>query len=161
MKKGVMIVIVVFLIVLGIVLLLAEIFLLPGITVSGFAGALSLIGGIVYAFIYIGNTAGLISIVASIVLFGASFAFLIKSNAMSRIALKTDIDATVDQSELKQLKSGDEGQTLSRLNPIGNAEFNGVTIEAKSVTGEYIDEGEAVVIVKVETYNVLVKIVEK
>ncbi|GAB6012008.1 NfeD family protein [Viscerimonas tarda] len=152
--------IIVFLVVLGVALLLAEIFLLPGITVAGFAGALSLTGGIVYAFIYMGNTAGFITIVSSIALFAASFAFLIKSNAMSHIALKTDIDATVDQTELNQMTIGDEGQTISRLNPIGKAEFNGITVEAKSITGEFIDESEAVVIVKIEGSNVLVKVIE-
>lgn len=155
------IIIIAFLIILGVALLLAEIFLLPGITIAGFAGALSIIGGIAYAFIYVDGTAGLISIGASVVLFAGSFAFLIKSNTMSHIALKTDIESKVDQSELEQLKVGDEVIALSRLNPIGKAEFNGLTVEAKSVTGEFIDEGESVVIVKVETYNVLVKIAAK
>jgi membrane-bound ClpP family serine protease len=152
------IVIVVFLVLLGIALLLAEIFFLPGITVAGIAGALSLAGGIIYAFVNWGNSGGFISVIATIVLFAASFAYLIKSNAMANIGLKTDIEAKVDQTELLQLKTGDEGQAVSRLNPIGKAEFNGLTVEAKSVTGEFIDESTPVVIVKVETYNVLVKV---
>lgn len=155
------ILIVVFLALLGIILLLTEIFFLPGITIAGIVGALSIVGGISYAFIYIGNSAGLITILSSVVVFGGSFAFLIKSNTMSRIALKTDIESTVDQQELKHMKIGDEGVTISRLNPIGKAEFNNITVEAKSVTGEYIDEGETVIIVSIESYNVLVKLVEK
>jgi membrane-bound ClpP family serine protease len=154
-------VIVVFLVLLGIALLLAEVFLLPGITVAGIAGALSLAGGVVYAFIHLGSAAGFITVVSSAVLFAACFAFLVKSNAMSHIGLKTDIEAKVDQPELHQLKSGDAGQAVSRLNPIGKAEFNSLTVEAKSVTGEYIDEGQPVVIVKVEANNVLVKLAEQ
>ncbi|MDR1808991.1 MAG: hypothetical protein LBR34_01115 [Prevotella sp.] len=155
------IVIVIFLALLGIALLLAEIFFLPGITVAGIAGALSLAGGIIYAFAYLGSVGGFMTVIASIVLFAAAFAYLIKSNVMADIGLKTDIEATVDQTELLQLKVGDEGQAVSRLNPIGKAEFNGLGVEAKSVTGEYINEGEPIVIVKIDTCNVLVKVAEK
>lgn len=154
------IIIVIFLIVLGIALLMAEIFFLPGITIAGFAGSLSLLGGVVYAFVYIGNTAGFVTIGGSVVLGLGSFIYLIKSNTMSRIALNTDIDATVDQSELKQLKIGDTGYTLSRLNPIGKAQFGDVMVEAKSLNGEYIDEDIAVRIVKIESYNVLVELLD-
>lgn len=149
--------IIVFLIVLGVALILAEIFLLPGITIAGVAGAISLLGGIVYAFLYVGDTAGFITIGASVISGGGLFVYFIKSNAMSKIALNTDIETTVDQTDLKQLNVGDKGKAISRLNPIGKAEFNNITIEAKSITGEYIDEGEDVEIVKVEGYNVLVK----
>ena len=154
------IIIVIVLVILGIALLLAEIFLLPGITIAGIAGSLSLGGGIVYAFMGVGNTAGFVTIASSIVLFAGTFIFLIKSNTMSQIALNTDIEAKVDQSDLKLVKVGDVGKTISRLNPIGKAEFNGIIVEAKSITGEFIEERMSVVIVKVETYNILVKLVE-
>lgn len=151
------VVIVIFLIVIGIALLLAEIFLLPGISIAGFAGGICLIGGIIYAFVYIDNTAGFITMGASVVAGAGAFIYLIKSNAMDRIALETDIDSTVDQSLLKQLKAGDNGKTISRLNPIGKAEFGEVVVEAKSVTGEFIDEGKDVEIIKIDTMSVLVQ----
>ena len=153
--------IIVFLVILGIALLMAEIFLLPGITVAGIAGIISLIGGVVYAFLYVGDTAGFITIGAAVLAGGGSFIYLIKSNAMSRVALKTDIDAKVDQSELLKINVGDTGECISRLNPIGKAEFNGVTVEAKSANGEFIDAGEIVRVVKVETYNVWVELIDE
>jgi len=151
------IIIVIFLVVLGIALILAEIFLLPGISIAGFAGGLSLLGGIVYAFVYIGNTAGFITVGASTIIGVGSFVYLIKSDAMSRIALKTDIDATVDQSELKLIREGETGKAISRLNPIGKAEFGSTIVEAKSFDGEFIDDGEIIEVVKVTPSNVLVK----
>jgi len=151
--------IIVFLVILGVALLMAEIFLLPGITIAGIAGVISLIGGVVYAFMYIGDTAGFITIAVSAVACGVAFVYLIKSNAMTRIALNTDIEAKVDQSELNHIKVGDKGECISRLNPIGKAEFNGVIVEAKSANGEFIDAGETVQVVKVESYNVLVDLV--
>lgn len=151
------IIIVIFLILLGIALLLAEIFFLPGVTIAGFAGGLSLLGGIVYAFVYLGNTAGFITIGLSTVLGVGSFVYLIKSDTMDRIALKTDIEATVDQTELKQLQIGDKGKSVSRLNPIGKAQFGNIVVEAKSVNGEFIDENLLIEIVKIESSNVLVQ----
>ncbi|PXV62995.1 NfeD-like partner-binding protein [Dysgonomonas alginatilytica] len=152
------IIIIAFLIILGVGLLAAEVFLLPGITIAGIAGGLMLIGSIAYAFYYIGETAGYITIAANLIISVAAFLFILKSNALSHIALKTDIDATVDQTEILQLNIGQTGITLSRLNPIGKAEFdNQYIVEVKSITGEFIDEGENVQIVKIEKSSVLVQ----
>ena len=83
-----------------------------------------------------------------------------KSNALNHIALKTDIEATVDQTEIRQLQAGQIGVTLSRLNPIGKAEFDSqYIVEVKSITGEFIDEGEDVQIVKIEQSSVMVQTV--
>lgn len=152
------IIIVVFLILLGVALFLAEVFLLPGITIAGIAGGIMLIGSIAYAFYYMGETAGYITIAANVIITVAAFIFIMKSNALNHIALKTDIDATVDQTEILQLQAGQVGVTLSRLNPIGKAEFDSqYIVEVKSITGEFIDEGENIQIVKIEKSSVLVQ----
>lgn len=152
------IIIIIFLILLGVGLFLAEVFLLPGITIAGIAGGVMLIGSIAYAFYYMGETAGYITIAANILITAAAFIFIMKSNALNHIALKTDIEATVDQTEIKQLQEGQTGVALSRLNPIGKAEFdNQYIVEVKSVTGEFIDEGENVQIVKIEKSSVMVQ----
>lgn len=151
------IIIIICLILLGVALMMAEIFLLPGISIAGFAGGLMMIASIFYAFYYMGATAGYITLVANVVVFVASLIILVKSKALDHIALKTDIDAKVDQPELQILKAGDKGITLSRLNPIGKAEFGDYIVEAKSFTGEFIDAEQTVEIVKVESNNVLVQ----
>lgn len=148
------------LVIIGIALLMAEIFLLPGFTIAGIAGGASLIAAVVYAFTYVGATAGYMTIGVSILATAGFFVYLVKSKAMDRIALQTDIDSTVDQTDIKTVSQGDKGVTESRLNPIGKASFNGVTVEAKSIGGEYIDEGVAVVAVKIES-NVLVRPLEE
>lgn len=143
-------------ILLGIVFLLAEIFLLPGISVSGFAGVTFLLGGIIYAYMYMGTMAGNITLGVSLLLLAISFVFLVRSGSLNRIALKTEINENVDTSDLKQIKVGDVGTAVSRLNPMGKVMIGSVIVEGKSLDGEMIDEDSAVEVVKVDFSNVIV-----
>ena len=152
---GIDIVIIVFLMLAAVVLLLAEIFLLPGITIAGIGGALFAIGGIAYAY-SVSAQAGNITIVSSIIAFGSVFFWMLRSNSFNRVALKKNIESTVSSPRDENLHVGDEGVTLSRLAPIGKARFNNITVEAKSLN-DFVDENTPVVIVSVEGYNVVVE----
>ena len=152
---GVDILIIVFVMIAAIALLLAEIFLLPGLTIAGIAGTLFAIGGLAYAY-SIGMTVGNITLGSSVVVFGGIFIWLLRSNSFQRVSLKTNIESTVESPRNMDLKIGDEGITLSRLAPIGKARFHHITTEAKS-TNEFIDENTAVVIVRIDGYNVVVE----
>ena len=143
-------------ILLGIIFLLAEIFLLPGLTVSGIAGFIFLVGGIAYAYMYMGTRAGNFTLVISTFLLLGSFLYFIKSKSLRCIALTTNIDAKVDTSDLLKIKKGDIGITQSRLNPIGKVFINDLTVEAKSIDGEMIDEDTEVEVIKVDWSNILV-----
>jgi membrane-bound ClpP family serine protease len=73
---------------------------------------------------------------------------LVKSKALDRIALKTDIDSTVAGKELPDISAGDTGICISRLNPIGKVRVNNITMEAKALSG-YIDENTTVKVIKI------------
>ena len=66
------IIVVISVIVLGILFMLIEIFLLPGIRVAGIAGAIFLIGGIMYSYMVLGSTTGNITLAASAVALGVT-----------------------------------------------------------------------------------------
>lgn len=151
------IVVVIALIVLGILFLLIEIFLLPGVSIAAVAGTLFTIGGIVYAYMFIGNTAGTISLIAAALLLSVTFIWLVKSKALQKIGLKTNIEETVDNSDLKTLQPGDRGTAISRLNPIGKVIINDVMVEGKSFDGEFIDEESQIEVIQIGTYHVIVK----
>lgn len=151
------IIVVISVIVLGILFLLIEIFLLPGISIAGIAGAIFLVGGIVYSYMFLGSTAGNISLAASAVALGLTFFGLLKSKSLDRISLNTYIDDKVDNSYLLKIAAGDTGVAISRLNPIGKILVNDIIAEGKSFDGEFIEENTEIVVTKVETYNVLVK----
>ena len=148
------IIIIAFLILVAIVLVLLEIFLLPGITVAGIGGALFALGGVVYAY-SITPLMGHITLVSSVVVFAAAFAWLLRSKSFHKVALNKEIDSKLTSTRDLGIEVGDEGITLSRLAPIGKARINDVVVEAKSI-GEFIDEDTPVVVMRVDGYNVIV-----
>jgi len=150
-------IIVIALLALGVLFMLVEIFLLPGISIAGIAGAVFLTGGIAYAYLFMGTTAGNISLAASAASLGGAFVWLLRSKSLRKISLNTNIEGTVDNTNLLKMAAGDAGITVSRLNPIGKVMVNGTEAEGKSVDGEFIDEDTDIEVVKVETYHVLVK----
>lgn len=150
------ILIVVALILLGILFMLAEIFLLPGISIAGIAGAIFLIGGIVYSYLFIGNVAGNITLAATAIAMGASFFLLLKSKSLRKISLETNIESKVDNSDLGKISVGDTGIALSRLNPTGKVMVNDLTVEGKSFNGEFIDDDDKIEVVRIDTYQIQV-----
>lgn len=150
------ILIVVALILLGILFMLAEIFLLPGISIAGIAGAIFLIGGIVYSYLFIGSIAGNITLAATAIAMGASFFLLLKSKSLRKISLETNIESKVDNSDLGKISVGDTGIALSRLNPTGKVMVNDLTVEGKSFNGEFIDDDDEIEVVRIDTYQIQV-----
>lgn len=149
------------LIFLGVLLILLEIFLLPGFGVAGIGGIAFMAGGVYYAYSYIGADAGTVTLFLSAILLGGGFVWLVKSKSLKKIALTTDISETVDNSNLMKLAKGDLGKTVSRLNPIGKVMFDEVIVEGKSFSGELIDEDTEVEIVSIDSFNVIVRLPNK
>ena len=146
--------IIIFLMVAAIALIIAEIFLLPGITLAGIGGAIFAVGGVVFAYT-VGLWIGHITLIASVLAFAIVFGWLLRSRSFNKVALKTDIDSRLTSSRDLGIEPGDEGITISRLAPIGKARFKGITVEAKSLD-ELIDENTEIVVMKVDSYNVIV-----
>ena len=70
--------IIVFLMVAAILLILAEIFLLPGITLAGISGAIFAIGGVVFAYT-VGIWVGQLNLYITIITIGKKIAWLFRS----------------------------------------------------------------------------------
>ena len=147
--------IIAFLMVVAIVLILLEIFMLPGITVAGVGGFIFAAGGLIYAY-SVDTLAGNVTLAVSLLVFAATFVWMLRSKSFSRVALKTDVDSRLVSSRDLGIIPGDEGLTLSRLAPIGKARINGIMVEAKSMD-ELIDENTPVEVVRVDSNNIIVK----
>jgi membrane-bound ClpP family serine protease len=148
--------IVVVLALLGLLLVLLEIFIIPGVTIAAVAGILILAESIYYAYTHLGVLGGTITLIAELVVLGVALVYFVKSKALDSIELKTNIESTVASGDLLKVKEGDEGITLSRLNYMGKVKINDVIMEAKS-EGEFIDDGTEIVVVKVSSTQLIVK----
>jgi membrane-bound ClpP family serine protease len=148
--------IVVVLCLIGVLLILAEIFLIPGLTITIVAGIAASIGGIYYAFSHLGVVEGIIALFSVLAAIGVACIFLVKSKAMDNIALKTDIDSTITTGETLDVAVGDEGIALSRMNPIGKVKIGEIIMEGKSMD-DYIDERTPIVVIGVGPSQLIVR----
>lgn len=87
------------LVVFGVGMLLAEMFLLPGFGFAGVCGLISLIAAVVIAYMkltVLWAWAGHVTLAACVVLCGIAVWVFIKSKAMDKMALDTKIEGGVD-----------------------------------------------------------------
>jgi membrane-bound ClpP family serine protease len=148
--------IVIALILIGIIFLVIELFLIPGVSLAGIAGTLLFGGAIYYAYTNIGGmTAHIVFLVSIVLLVGGIWLFL-KMKILEKMSLTAEIDGKVDPLNGIKLKVGDTGTTISRLAPMGKVKINGSVIEAKT-NGEFIDEDVNIKVLEVYSTNVLVE----
>lgn len=144
------------LILIGLILIMAEIIFVPGTTVVGIIGALVTIAGIYYAFItFDQSTAWVILAVTGLANLGA-LVYGFRSGVWSRFALRDAVTATTFGDRLAGLEIGMEGTAISDIKPIGKAEFGDKPFEVKSQTG-FIPVGTKVIITKLENNTIIVK----
>lgn len=121
------------LIVLGLLLLIAEMTVIPGFGIAGILGLGSFIGAIVLAFIQFGNSIGFIVLFSSLIVCGILVFFVLRSKTWRKITLKKSIDEKATKSPSEQgITVGMEGISLTRLSPTGNGRFGDVTVEVRS-----------------------------
>ncbi|NLI23116.1 MAG: hypothetical protein GX419_00215 [Bacteroidales bacterium] len=148
--------VIILLIVLGIVLLLIEFLVIPGITIAGIGG-LVLIGTSIYStYKSYGSTTGNIVLVVTFLLILAATFFALRSKTWRKVMLNTTVDGKAAESFDDRLKPGDHGKAVTRLAPMGNAMFGDIITEVKTM-GEFVDAGTEVEIVKVHNKEIVVK----
>ena len=146
---------IILLILAGLLLLFAEIMIIPGIGAAGILGVIALAGSCYYAFVYMGVTSGILVTLANIILVSGLLVFLLRAKTWKKLKLDTVIDskATANVS----VKAGMQGKTVTRLAPMGTAVINDKNCEVTSVDG-MLDPGVPVEVAKVENNKIYVKI---
>lgn len=147
---------IILLILLGILFAVVELILLPGLSIGAFLAIACYGGAIWYAFHALGTTAGVITIVAVLVVSLISVIFSLRAKTWQRFALKQEIDSTSMPKPESELTLGAKGITVSRLSPMGKININGKVYEAKSAD-VFIDQREQVEVIGFENFNVVVK----
>lgn len=138
----------------GIALLTIEIVILPGVGVAGVGGALLLVAGIAGTYVTCGAAAGHVMLVSAVVLGILSLTLALRSGTWRRIALNAELDGKVNVPE--SLPSpGDKGTALTRLSPVGTAEFGTMQLEVRAEE-DLVDAGTSVQVVRVQDGRVFV-----
>lgn len=142
------------LIIIGLLLLFAEVFIIPGIGAAGILGLLSLVGSCVYAFWELGNLVGAIVTSCVLVLLVGLTVYVLRAKTWKRVSLNTNIDAKAIPEVTVVV--GDEGKTLTRLSPMGQAIIGGESLEVKALEG-MINPNVEVVVVMIDDNKIYVK----
>lgn len=149
--------VIVFLIAVGIVAILLEILVIPGVGVVGIMGLVSVVFGVVQAYTVYGSLAGNVTLIVSAFIMILLFVMSLRSNTWKRLMLNNSIDSKMNTIDETLIKAGSEGISISRLAPSGKARIDGELYEVHSL-GEFIDENTALIVVKVNRNKIIVKI---
>ena len=147
------------LVLIGVLLLVAELVLLPGISVAGIGSLLAFGAAIFYAFIQYGVLIGLVTLTAAVLLSVLAVFISLRANTWQRLSLKATIDSTSTPTpQQNNILVGQTGITLTRLAPMGNVRVGEVTAEAKTIDG-YINPRQSVEVIGFENTVVIVRAV--
>ncbi len=146
---------IVLLIVIALALAILEIFFLPGITIAGICSLVFYGGGIYYAYSVFGSNGAVITLLIAAITTIAFIIGFMRSRSFDKIALHTEIDSVVPSQIGADIKVGDVGVSLSRLNPMGKIIVGSHTVEAQA-ENELIEEDTPVRIVCVKPTVVIV-----
>lgn len=139
----------------GLILVLLEILVVPGIGVVGILGGAMIIVAIIGAYNMspsYGHITLASSIVLSIILIYAS----IKTKTWKKMSLNEEISGRVNVRE-SSVKEGDTGITISRINPMGKALINDNLYEVESKAG-FISENQEIIVVKTTPNKIIIKL---
>jgi len=144
------------LIVIGLALMVVEVVVLPGITIAGVGGVLLIGCGVFFTFKWFGNTAGMISLIGTVLLFIVFMIYALRAKTWDRLSLHSEIDSRVNVVDTNDIKTGDRGMTVSRLAPIGKILIHDKIMEGKSEFG-LIDENREIEVVHVNNSTIIVQ----
>ena len=139
--------IVVTLLVLGVLLMLVEMLLIPGIGVAGFLSLGSLGVACWYAFSAISTAAGWWTSLAAVLLLGVMMFFALRAKTWRRFELTTEVTSKRG-TESEGVHVGDRGVAYTRLAPMGTGRFGTLSCEVKSFDNTMVAAGTPVVAIE-------------
>lgn len=141
---------------LGLLLVVTEVFLVPGTTVVGIIGLLVTGVGVYYGFHDHGLLTGGAMLLGSALAIGLLTAVGLRRLSRSEFNVRTEIDGRVNEFDYAHIQPGDEGVTVTALRPEGRAMINGDRVIVQS-KGFYIDTNQPVIVVKVRDNKIFVE----
>ena len=147
---------IILLLVLGALFLVAELVLLPGVTIGTILSLVCYGGAIYLGFSLFGKTVGIAVVAVVVVLALLTTIFSLRAKTWQRFSLKQNIDSVSNELPEHEVKVGDRGVAVSRIAPMGKVEIGGKRYEAKS-EDIFIDQRDDVEVVGFENSSIVVR----
>ncbi len=154
--------------IIGVILLILEIFVIPGFGIAGFAGIVLMILGLFFGLVSDLDIASTNSISIAIIQLAASFVMtavviyflwklLPKSETFNRLILHDNLPSKSGYAANSQYENlvGVSGSAITDLRPAGTAMLNGVRTDVVT-DGDYVNKDSEVVVKRVEGSKVVV-----
>ena len=149
-------IIIIFLILFGLGLVIAEVIFVPGTTFVGILGIFLTVAGIYMGFTTLGNSIGYVLLsFAGLVGIGATI-YALRHDTWSRFSLNESNKARFNDDFPQQLQVGMRGKTMSELRPQGKAVFGDIVSEVRT-NGQYLSNSTEVRITKIESNTIFVE----
>jgi len=148
--------VIVVLILIGLLFIILEILVIPGVAIFGILGVIIILIGVWQSYITYGTTAGHIVLASSILLSIVTLVLSLRSKTWKRMMLNSKIEGKTNVIDENKIKAGDTGKTTSRLSPAGKAIINGDYYEVHTQS-EFMDPGTEIEIIKIDFNKIYVK----
>jgi membrane-bound serine protease (ClpP class) len=148
---------IVVLFIIGVILILAEVFIIPGFGIAGISGIAAVLVSLFFIF---PNTTIAINVLLAVILFTMVTAvFMFKKFGSSRFWKRISLESNSRDyysSSSKKSYLNQEAKTLSKLRPAGTIEIEGKRVDAVS-EGAFIEKDKKVKIISVSGSRVVVR----
>lgn len=148
------------LIFIGLLLILLEILVIPGVGIAGIGGIVLMAFGVYLAYANYGMQTGSYVLAGTAIFIVGALYFVLKAKTWQKLSLNSEIDSKVNLIDEENIKVGDAGVTISRLTPIGKVLINNQYVEARS-KGSYIDPETNVKVIRITDNKIFVDEVEQ
>lgn len=144
-----------FLFVIGLLLIVLELFITPGLVV-GIIGVITWIIAVAQVYAQYGAVAGNLTTLFLIIAMIGATVWGMKTKIWKKVTVETNISGRSSDMQTQKVEVGMRGKCLSALRPGGSVLFDGNSVEVVS-RGEFITEGEVVEVIAISQGKITVK----
>ena len=144
------------LILAGILLMLIEMLLVPGVGVAGVLSLASFGASCWYSFRFLSPAAGRWVTVGVLLILVGMLVIILSSKTWKKFELKTEVTSKMN-AEVDRVHVGDRGVAQTRLAPMGTGKFASTSCEVKSSDNSMIAAGTPIEVVELEDNKAIVK----
>lgn len=143
-------------IIIGLLFLLAELFLIPGSIKFGVVGVIFMVFAIMLTYYYHGAETGNWILGATMVFSVIATVLSIRFISKRDIGLMDVVDDKVNVIDQLEIMIGDEGVAFGDLKPYGKAIINDKEFDVQS-QGDFIEDDSVIEVIKVTSNSIFVK----